>query len=180
MKTYKNQNIATQIAAKMTKKHGTAHEVAELNGVWAVGTAEELLAAMEAAPVPDFGAEQEAPTETPTETPANDEAPAEAPAAIIPGGALLAMSVQGAWESKGYVYTPEMKGVKRKPKTRWFAVKNLAKVVEIEGGLMLVAPAKVFTSRDIDVSTATVWAGDEPEVAEAQAETEAPATEEVA
>lgn len=148
MKTYKNLNIATQFASKATKKTGVAHEAFEYMGGWAVVTEEqkaELLAqmaeaaALEAQLAPSTGesiVSDAVPTPTSTDK-----------------SKVIAMDVLGAYESKGYVYTPTMEGVKRKAKTRWFPAKSVT-TVAIPGGLRLIAPARVFTSRDINIAMA--------------------------
>lgn len=177
-KLYSNETVATNLAAKLTKKSGELHEVVPVGAQWRIVKTSELQAeaaaqaaaqAAEALVAGDAPAiitgENGEPGINPAVFPgaAQDETTADeipdftAPAPSTPKPAndtLLSMSIPGAYESKGYVYTPVLKGVKRAAKTRWFATKILTEIEPITGGLRIVAPAKVFTSRDIDVTAA--------------------------
>lgn len=173
-KMYSKEAIAKSIAAKLTKKDGQERVVLAVEGQFAIvleTEQETFLAEVAAQPAtaPDLGATFDSqPVEHEEGT---HEGVTEAPAPKVPGSQLMAMDVIGAWKSKGYVYTPELKGVKRKAKTRWFPADKVA-VEPISGGLRLIAEAKVFTSRDIDISTAVPYSldmGSEPDTsAEAQ------------
>lgn len=154
MKTYKNTNIASQIAAKASKKSGEAHEVFPYMGGFAVVTAAQKLALeaqiAEAAALATQMAAEASETLTPEGGAVATEADTKP---SVSGAQLIAMDVLGAYSSKGYVYTPVLDGVKRKAKTRWFPADKV-ETVAIPGGLRLIAPAKVFTSRDINIDAA--------------------------
>lgn len=148
MKTYKNQNIASQFATKATKKTGEAHEAFEYMGGWAVVTE-----AMKAALIAQMAEATELEAQLTPSTGESIVIDAVPTPTSTDKSKVIAMDVLGAYESKGYVYTPTMDGVKRKAKQRWFPAGKVT-TVAIPGGLRIVAEARVFTSRDINIATA--------------------------